>query len=153
MVKHLPDRKVYIERFEAKYTPEPMSGCWLWIGAVKASGYGVMHYAGRTQRAHRVSYELFVGPIGSSWVLHRCDNPACVNPDHLFLGDAVDNARDMVAKGRNYCPNKAKTHCPQGHEYTEDNTYIHKNHKTTRRMCRTCMKQHVKTRLSKSKKC
>lgn len=69
-------------------------GCWLW--PVK-SGYGVF----KGKRAHRLSYEAFVGPIPDGlFVCHKCDVPACCNPDHLFVGTALDNSRDMVAKGR-----------------------------------------------------
>lgn len=85
--------------FEAFYIPEPMSGCWLWIGGVSyPPGYGRMT---RGQYAHRVSYEIHRGkiPVGMH-VLHRCDNRLCVNPDHLFLGTQSDNMRDMMAKGR-----------------------------------------------------
>jgi hypothetical protein len=75
--------------------------CWLWLAGLNSYGYGKFKQAGRTLGAHRVSYELNVGPIpdGQS-VLHRCDTPACVNPSHLFLGSHVDNMRDMAAKGR-----------------------------------------------------
>lgn len=73
-------------------------GCWLWTGGKDPKGYG------RTLRfhlAHRVSWELFVGPIPKGLcVLHECDNPPCVRPDHLFLGTNLDNVKDMVAKGR-----------------------------------------------------
>lgn len=76
-------------------------GCWEWTGARKEGGYGVVSFAGRLHRTHRLSYELAHGAF-PSWmlVLHRCDNPPCLRPDHLFLGDYVDNGRDMAAKGR-----------------------------------------------------
>ena len=76
------------------------TGCWQWLGATHA-GYGVFGFNRQMMRAHRVSYELYVGPIppGLS-VLHRCDNPPCTNPDHLFVGTQLDNMRDMCAKGR-----------------------------------------------------
>ena len=79
-------------------------GCWEWVGPRFASGYGAFHSPGlprRTLRAHRVAWELFRCPIPDGlYVLHRCDNPPCVNPDHLFLGSMGDNNRDCVAKGR-----------------------------------------------------
>lgn len=72
-------------------------GCWLWTGYLTPQGYG--NFRGRP--AHRVSYEVYVGPIpGKLYVCHKCDVRACVNPDHLFVGDTSANARDMVAKGR-----------------------------------------------------
>jgi hypothetical protein len=76
-------------------------GCWEWRGAKNKHGYGNLKYQGKYLGAHRVSWELTNGllPKGVS-VLHKCDNPSCVRPDHLFLGDHGTNARDMVAKGR-----------------------------------------------------
>jgi hypothetical protein len=76
-------------------------GCWIWQGPLFKDGYGGIGIRRTTKRAHRVSYTEFCGPIPAGlWVLHRCDVPACVNPDHLFLGTARDNTQDMLAKGR-----------------------------------------------------
>lgn len=95
-----------LQKFELKYIPEPNSGCWLWIGAVLPSGYGKMGIYGRTIGAHRISFELFRGEIPNGLhICHRCDNPCCVNPDHLFAGTRQDNMQDCIAKGRfNACP-------------------------------------------------
>lgn len=93
-----------IIRFEAKAYPEPNSGCWLWIGALVPDGYGSFYW-GRDGRhaikAHRAAWTLYRGALGEEdHVLHRCDNPLCVNPDHLFLGDNGANVADRVRKGR-----------------------------------------------------
>jgi hypothetical protein len=82
--------------------PEPNSGCWLWTGSVNNWGYGRGRARGLRERgAHRISFRAHRGPISPGLlVLHRCDTPSCVNPDHLFLGTTSDNSKDMVAKGR-----------------------------------------------------
>lgn len=78
--------------------------CWKWRGAKLKHGYG--RYSGGLL-AHRITYELLVGPIPEGLlVLHSCDNPECTNPKHLFLGTHSDNAKDMVLKGRNWHPDQ-----------------------------------------------
>lgn len=73
------------------------NGCWVWTACRSRDGYGVMNVG----LAHRFSWKAFRGPIPKSmYVLHKCDNPSCVNPDHLFIGTQFDNMRDMKAKGR-----------------------------------------------------
>lgn len=88
------------ERFWDKVMPEPNSGCWFWMGAVRRR-YGTLSVSGRMEAAHRVSYSLFIGPIPEGlYVCHSCDEPLCVNPDHLWVGTCRDNAQDRVAKDR-----------------------------------------------------
>ena len=89
------------ERFWSKVEMGP--GCWRWTAALAPTGYGMIGRGPRqgTAYAHRLCWELTVGPIPAGlYVLHRCDNRWCVNPDHLFLGTHRDNIDDMVAKGR-----------------------------------------------------
>jgi len=89
------------DRFLDKVHPEPMSGCWLWGAAADENGYGRINVDGRISLSHRVSYSLFCGAVADNdCVLHKCDNPSCVNPEHLWLGDRKDNADDMHAKNR-----------------------------------------------------
>jgi hypothetical protein len=135
-----------LERFMAKVSPEPTSGCWLWTGALGMDGYGIrVHLHGeerKPRRAHRASWEIFRGPIPDGlWVLHRCDNPPCVNPDHLFLGTQTDNIRDAVRKGRRnmHLPaaavaaalkeserRRANPFCVRGHARTPENIHVQK---------------------------
>lgn len=93
------------QRFEDKYIPEPMSGCWLWTAYVAPSGYGKISVNYVSKYAHRLSYEFANGKIDSgACVLHKCDNRICVNPDHLFLGSREENNLDRVKKGRSNGP-------------------------------------------------
>ncbi len=94
------------ERFDKKWKLEPETGCWLWTAGLDTKGYGGFRFRGRLRSAHRVAWELYRGPVpsgthyGTTCVLHRCDVPACVNPDHLFLGSQADNVADRDRKGR-----------------------------------------------------
>lgn len=89
------------EKLEAYSIPEPNSGCCLWLASISERGYGRIYDDGKNKRAHRVSYEEYIGPIPEGLlVLHRCDTPACINPGHLFLGTHQDNMDDMVKKER-----------------------------------------------------
>lgn len=88
------------ERFVSK-VEKMQSGCHEWRAVLHRDGYGKFYFRGRQAQAHRVAYTLFVGEIPSGrWILHRCDNRLCVNPEHLFLGDADLNVHDMDVKNR-----------------------------------------------------
>lgn len=89
------------EKLDYYMEPEPNSGCWLWIGATNHFGYGLLTIMGESYRAHRLSWEVHNSPIPKGmFVCHKCDTPACINPDHLFLGTSKDNMLDASRKGR-----------------------------------------------------
>jgi hypothetical protein len=88
-----------VDRFWSKV--EKTDGCWNWTSCLNKKGYGNFSVNSRMRRAHRVSYEMHCEPIPPGMlVLHHCDNPRCIRPDHLFLGTNADNMADKVAKGR-----------------------------------------------------
>ncbi len=75
--------------------------CWSWSGTRNGGGYGLIKVCGQMVGAHRISFELANGPIPAGvWVLHRCDNPGCTNPEHLYLGDRSRNMKDARERGR-----------------------------------------------------
>ena len=94
---------------------EDLGPCWLWTAQLFLSGYGRFTLAGKRERAHRVAWMLTNGAIPEGlWVLHRCDNPRCVNSErHLFLGTPADNAHDRDAKGRQGPPRDWFADCPE----------------------------------------
>ena len=95
-----------IARLEENYTPEPNSGCWIWLGCVsrrKEAEYGLFRHKGFRWRAHRASWVAFRGQIPEGMaVCHKCDNTLCVNPSHLFLGSLGDNNKDRRRKKRDF---------------------------------------------------
>lgn len=81
--------------------PVTESGCRIWLAGINDSGYGCLHVAGKTLKAHRVSYEIHKGKIPAGLcVLHKCDVRCCIEPSHLFLGTVKENVADMFAKKR-----------------------------------------------------
>lgn len=93
-------RPALIERFWAKVNKTET--CWVWTASTRPGGYGqFMVWQGQLVAAHRLSWEMVHGPVPVGLcVLHKCDNPPCVRPEHLFLGTAKDNIHDMIKKGR-----------------------------------------------------
>ena len=107
--------------------------CWVWTGPTINTGYGVVAFDGRTELAHRLVYEMLVGPILDGFEIdHLCRNILCCNPDHLEPVTRKENVR------RGYNAYTNKTHCPHGHPYSGDNLYISPG--TLGRRCRVCIK-------------
>ncbi len=127
------------ERFERLYIPEPNTGCWIWIGVCEKKGYGHFKFAGRTLKAHRVSYEIYKGPIPHGLQIdHLCRVRCCVNPDHLEAVTCWENIRRGDTGKATAEVRKALTHCKRGHEYTEANTY---RNKRGNRHCKACVRE------------
>jgi len=122
---------------EERFWPKVLKSdsCWEWQASLTDKGYGQFFDKGVRILAHRYSYKLRFGKIPEGLFLcHTCDNPKCVNPDHLKPGTQKDNIQDMIAKGRRFCRNKNKTHCIRGHEFSGHNLII----KAKQRLCRIC---------------
>ena len=121
----------------SKFEIDEKTGCWNWKKSVSRNGYGVAFRNGKNVGAHRLAAYTFLDLDSdpSRYVLHRCDNRLCVNPKHLFLGTQTDNMQDSINKGRN--AESRKTHCPKGHPYSAENTYLLPSNQKRRR-CKTC---------------
>ena len=133
-----------------------MSECDEWEGSICSStGYGQIYIGSvdgkfKTIGAHRLVMMQEVGHLESwQFVCHTCDNRKCINIEHLFVGTHADNARDMVAKGRQH--QQVKTHCPKGHEYNEENTAlrVRTNGPCAGNLVRVCRKCERKSALAR----
>ena len=133
-------------RFWAKVAkPLTGDGCWLWMGHRNQGGYGQVSVNRHMRQAHRVAYELSVGPIPEGLTLdHLCRVRHCVNPSHLEPVTELENIRRGTV-GENM---RSKTHCPQGHPYDEANTRHTKN---GNRLCRACYREHQRRYLERAK--
>ncbi len=141
----MSDVKV-LRRFTAKIQIDEVNGCWVWTAAISGPGYAVLSVGGRAALAHRVSYELFVGPIPLGLELdHLCRNTRCVNPDHL---EPVTHRENMVrgeAGALIAATMRAKTHCPRGHSYSGANLYLApRNDGGVNRCCRECRRSQLR---------
>lgn len=127
-----------IERFNEKVRLG--DGCWEWTAYVGSNGYGRFYFEGRGALAHRWSYEFYKGQIPEGLVIdHLCRNRSCVNPEHLAVAQSVNVLRGLgpqVVEERG----GLVTHCPQGHQYTEENTYRGGRGRT----CVTCKKANAR---------
>jgi hypothetical protein len=120
---------------EIKACTRPDGDCWLWTGPDNGAGYGRIRFKGELVYVHRLIYEDACGPIPAGLHIdHLCRQPSCINPDHLEAVTPRENGRRGI-KG------VLTTHCPQGHEYTEENTYRKAN---GRRECRICRRVNFK---------
>lgn len=133
-----------LERFMDKVSPEPNTGCWLWLGARGSNGYGTFKIGGVQTTAHRASLILHgVSVPPKQMACHRCDNPPCVNPDHLFAASQSENMMDARRKGRITDYNSAKTKCIRGHEFSGANLI---SHHSGGRGCRECKRANDRKR-------
>ena len=109
------------------------NGCWEWQGS-KSRGYGKLTFNKKVLWAHRAAWIEKFGDISKGMcVCHKCDNKACINPDHLFLGSQKDNIRDAAKKDR---LDRKLTHCPKGHLYEESNVYLSRGKYKVCKICR-----------------
>lgn len=122
---------------------EKTDSCWLWTACKNKKGYGQIVLRKKHWLAHRLSYTVFKGGIPDGmFVCHSCDNPSCLNPDHLWVGSSLDNQRDSHSKGRtSYAKNgpqhQRRSHCRIGHDYLV--TGIYEQVKSDGRVSRSCM--------------
>lgn len=130
-----------LDRIAGKYMPEPNSGCWLWTDSLDRHGYGQFNVGCRTpgrnsvKRAHRVMYELLVGPVPVSLDLdHRCRTRSCVNPDHLEPVTRKEN----LGRSPLVTSDRGRDACREGHRYTTHTTRMAVRGAKVTRRCRVC---------------
>lgn len=124
-------------------------GCWVWQGWCNPQWeYGHTYWRGKNWAVHRLIWTVMRGEIPAENILcHRCDNPPCCNPEHLWLGTDHENHIDKTRKGRHHYDKATKTHCKWGHEFTPENTLMTKVEGRPglfRRACRACNRDRLK---------
>jgi hypothetical protein len=133
------------DRFWSKVDRRGPDECWPWTGARTPRGAGNFRLSNprRVVRAYVYAWEPAYGPVPAGYELHhRCEHPWCCNPTHLELRTSADRDRAWAGKAQ-----RARTHCPQGHEYTPENTWVYRG----RRYCRTCRRERERARKSRLK--
>jgi len=133
------------ERFATKFVVDAATGCWLWTAYRNPQGYGQFSDGVRMVLAHRWAYEHWIGPVPGGLDLDHfaCDNPACVNPEHVR---PVTHRENMLRGNTPSAAQRARTHCVRGHPFSGENLYI-----TTegRRSCRACHRMHERNRVDR----
>ena len=138
-------------RIRSKFVVDS-SGCWLWTAAHDRGGYGRSYMNGKLILAHRLTYELLVGPIPKGLVIdHLCGNPPCVNPSHLEPVTHRENTQRWYYLHGMSRHNSKKTHCLRGHEYTVENTLVSYWHERKRRRCRICVNTQLRESRSRAR--
>ncbi|KKL58908.1 hypothetical protein LCGC14_2220650 [marine sediment metagenome] len=132
------------ERFWSKVVFPEDSDCWLWAASINNNGYGEFWAGDKYVKAHRWAYEYLIGPIPAGLTIdHLCRNRPCVNPAHM---EAVTHAEN-VRRGARAAAFRNKTHCPRGHPYSEENTYITAS---GWRRCRACNRDYMRRLASRA---
>lgn len=133
----------------SRYVEVKNNGCWVWTGQRSVLGYGLIFVNRKSMLAHRASILIFSGKEAGDDVCHKCDNPSCVNPDHLVVASHDWNMKDMASKKRGNSGYRGITKCKRGHLFSVENTWLDKR---GYRWCRTCDKiKKAKQRLNLKK--
>lgn len=142
------------DRFWDKVQFEPNSGCWLWTGSLVNNGYSQFRYDDKTILAHRLSYEKYIGPIPKGLVIdHLCRVRCCVNPSHMEAVTQRTNVKRGVGPSLIRKFHLSKTHCPSGHPYDQENTYIDSSGHRVCKKCRNISQNKYRKHKKRTVKC
>lgn len=144
--------RLQLEKLMESVERIPEAGCWIWMGYCERQGYGrVAVSRGKTVLAHRLFWQLLTGNEPRDCILHHCDVPSCVNPDHLYDGSRSDNLHDAWNRGqKTFNRSKgmaARTHCKNGHEFSLENTRL----RNGARYCRACERDNQRRAVARRK--